>query len=74
MESKEKLLIGHINKRLNEKEFTDIEITNIRTFADGALLADVSYTWRLNAWTKRAEHKDVIFIYKNEEWHSPLFF
>ena len=74
MLSRENLLIEYINERLSEKEYTDINVNNVRTFADGNLLADVSYTWKLNAWEHRAEHKDVIFVYKEEEWHSPIFF
>lgn len=74
MLSREKSLIECINERLEEKEYTDINVTNVRTFADGNLLADVSYTWKLNAWEHRAEHKDAIFVYKDEEWHSPIFF
>jgi hypothetical protein len=74
MLSREKLLIDYINERLSEREYTDINVTNVRVFADGNLFADVSYTWKLNAWEHRAEHKDVIFVYKDKEWHSPLFF
>lgn len=73
MLNREKSLVDYLNKRLSDKGFTDISITNIRFFADGNILADVCYTWKLNAWEKRAEHKDIIFIYKDEEWHSPLF-
>lgn len=73
MSSREKLLIEYINERLSEKGYTDINITNVKTFADGNLLADVSYTWKLNAWEHRAEHKDVIFVYKDGKWYLPLF-
>lgn len=74
MLSREKSLIKCINERLSAKKYTDISVTNVRIFADGNLLADVFYTWKLNAWEHRAEHKDVVFVYKDEEWHSPIFF
>lgn len=74
MLSKEKSMIEYATKRLLDKGNTNIKITNVRLFADGNIMADVSYTWKLNAWEKRAEHKDVIFVYKDGEWYSPLFF
>ena len=59
---KEKSLRDYLNNRLTENGCTDIRITNIQTFADGNLMADVSYTQKLNAWEKHAEHKDSIFV------------
>lgn len=73
MLSKEKSLVDYLNKRLADKGFIDISITNIRVFANGNLIADVSYTWKLNAEEERVGYKNIVFIYKDEEWYSPLF-
>ena len=73
MLSKEKSLMEYLNKRLLEKGYTDMSITNVRVFGDGNFMADVAFTWQLNAWKKRAEHKDSIFVYADNQWHSPLF-
>ena len=36
-------------------------------------LADVSYTWSLNGYAKRIVHKSMIFVLKDNMWHSPIF-
>ena len=72
MLSKEQLMVEYVTKKLEDRGYTNIKITNIRLFADGNIMADVFYTWRLNAWEKQAEHKDEIFIYKDGKWYSPL--
>lgn len=74
MLSKEKSMIEYATKRLEDKGNTNIKITNVRLLADGNIMAEVSYNWQLNAWKKQAEHKDVIFVYKDGEWLCPLFF
>ncbi len=70
---KEESLIEYLYHRLSENGYTDISITNIRVFADGNIMTDVAYTWQLNAWRHRAEHKDSIFVYADNKWHSPIF-
>lgn len=65
-------LKDYIITKLTERGDTDITVTNIRTVSKDVLMADVSYTWRLHGWKKRAEHKDSLFVYKDDKWHSPL--
>lgn len=68
----EKELTNWIVEKLTERGDKDIVVSNIKFIDDYAVLADVSYTWFLNSWDKRAEHKDVLFVYKDGTWHSSL--
>lgn len=73
----EKSLIEMCIAKLQARGDKNIEVTNVRIFNnDGRVdaLADVSYTWILNGWEKNAEHKDMIFVYRDGEWKCPLFF
>ena len=69
----EKALIEYINIKAKEYGYTDLKITNIRMNSKNTFLADIAFTWYLNGWDKHAELKDSVFVYKNKEWHSPLF-
>lgn len=69
---KEKELTNWIKEKLTNRGDKDIIVSNIKFIDDYVALADVSYTWFLNAWEKRAEHKDMLFVYKDETWHSPV--
>ena len=72
----EQKLIETIEYEMQQIGNTDVSIENIRLFnTEGKqyALADVSYTWWLNAWDKKVEHWDMIFVLVNNEWKSPLF-
>lgn len=72
----EQKLIETIEYEMQQIGNTDVSIENIRLFdADGKqyALADVSYTWWLNAWDKEVKHLDMIFVLVDNEWKSPLF-
>ena len=49
----------------------NIKVSNIRIEKD-KVIADISYNWRLNAWEKKAQHKDVVSFIKDDKWHSSL--
>ena len=70
-------LIDTINKEMQLIGNTDVDISNIRLFVKGNTqyaLADVSYTWFLNAWDHRVLHKDMIFVLTDDgRWISPIF-
>ena len=63
--------IAFVTEKLTERGDKDIKITNVRIWKNGDVLADVSYTWRLNGWEKHAEHKDWIAVFRDGQWHSP---
>lgn len=72
----EQKLIETIEYEMQQIGNTDVLIENIRLFdTEGKqyALVDVSYTWWLNAWDKKVEHRDIIFVLVNNEWKSPLF-
>ena len=72
----EQRLIETIKYEMQQIGNENVKIENIRLYdTDGKqyALADVSYTWRLNAWDKEVKHKDMIFVLVNDEWKSPLF-
>lgn len=70
-------LINTINYEMEQVGNTDVVIDNIRFFTDDNkqhAMADVSYTWWLNAWDKRVYHKDMIFtLVDDDRWISPIF-
>lgn len=62
--------------KLQARGDKNCKVSNVRiSTIDGRVsaLVDVSYTWMLNGWEKNAEHKDMIFVYIDGEWKSPLF-
>lgn len=68
-------LIKFITEKMKEKGNTLIDISNIRLGEnDNVFFADISYIWYLNGWEKHAEHKDMIFVYADNQWHTPMFF
>ena len=72
----EQELIKAIESEMEQIGNTDVQIENIRVFEkDGKnyAFADVSYIWWLNAWDKKVEHKDMIFVLEKNGWKSPLF-
>ena len=72
----EQELIKAIEYEMEQIGNTDVQIENIRFFEkDGKnyAFADVSYIWWLNAWDKKVEHKDMIFVLEKNGWKSPLF-
>lgn len=72
----EQELIKAIEYEMEQIGNTDVQIENIRVFEkDGKnyAFADVSYIWWLNAWDKKVEHKDMIFVLEKNGWKSPLF-
>lgn len=72
----EQELIKAIESEMEQIGNTDVQIENIRVFEkDGKTyaFADVSYIWWLNAWDKKVEHKDMIFVLEKNGWKSPLF-
>lgn len=71
-ENFESSFASFLKEKLAERGNTDIEITNVRYQGQCAVLADVSYTWYLHSWDKRAEHKDVIGVFRDGQWHTPL--
>lgn len=71
---KEKL-IEEFKECMNSSGNTNAAIKNIRMFYTEDkyyAFADVSYVWWLNAWDKRVEHKDMIFVF-DTNWKSPIF-
>lgn len=72
-----KSLIKSINYEMEQLGNTDVVIDNIQLFTEKNkqyAMADVSYTWWLNAWDKRVCHKDMIFVLvDNDRWLSPIF-
>ena len=69
-------LIETIKYEMQQIGNENVKIENIRlydTHGKQYALADVSYTWWLNAWDKEVKHKDMIFVLVNDEWKSPLF-
>lgn len=69
-------------QKCKEKGYKNCEISNIRIINEGNeelpcdiyALADVKYTWFLNAWDKKAEHKDVVFTFKNNHFGCQTLF
>lgn len=69
-------LINTIEYEMQQIGNTNVSIENIRLFVQNGkqyALADISYTWWLNAWDKRVTHWDMIFVLDENEWKSPLF-
>lgn len=70
-------LINTIIYEMEQLGNTDIVVDNIRLFTEENkqyAMADVSYTWWLNAWDKKVQHKDMIFVLVDENrWLSPIF-
>lgn len=71
------MLINTIYYEMKQLGNTDVVIDNIRLFTEEDkqyAIADVSYTWRLNAWDKKVNHKDMIFVLVDDNrWLSPIF-
>ena len=76
---KEMCLINAIMYEMEQLGNTDVSVDNIRFFTEGNrqfAMADVSYTWYVNAWDKKVCHKDMIFALVDENenrWLSPIF-
>lgn len=66
--------IAFVRGKLMERGDSDITISNMRFFSNGAMFADVSYTWVLHSWKKHTEHRDWIAVFKDNQWHSPYVF
>ena len=66
--------ISFVRRKLMERGDSDITISNMRFLSNGAMLADVSYTWNLHCWKKHAEHRDWIAVFKDNQWYSPDVF
>ena len=81
---KEKLkesLIDYFKYEMRQIGNSDYSIDNIRFFEEENkiyALADIKYTWWLNAWDKKVNMKDVLFvivdIFGIGEWKSPIFY
>lgn len=73
------MLLKAINYEMEQLGNTEVLIDNIRFFTEGNrqfAMADVSYTWYVNAWDKKVYHKDMIFALvdeKENKWLSPIF-
>ena len=68
----EKSLVNFVTRKLTEQGSKNIVINNIKFTENNVAFADVSYTWYLNGWEKRAEHKETVFVYAEGTWHSTL--
>lgn len=71
----EQTLKDYIIEELKKRGDTDIiSVTNIRPASQDALIlmADVSYTCNLHGCEKHAEHKDVLFVYKDGKLYFSL--
>lgn len=69
-------LIKDIFNDMVKKGNKKIRIGNLHIFDDNGNIhafADVSYMWSLNGWEKSVTHHDMVFVYKDGVWHSPLF-
>ena len=60
-----------VKEKITERGDTDLVINNVRVLDHNALVACVSYTWRLNGWEHRARHEEFIAVFKDGKWHSP---
>ena len=73
---KEQKLIKTIEYKMQQAGNTDVAIENIRfhkTEDKQYAMADVSYTWWLNAWDKRVKLENMIFVLVDNKWTSPMF-
>lgn len=71
-----KKLIYAINYEMAMIGNTDVIIDNIRFFErdnNQYAMADVSYTWWLDAWDNKVNYKDMIFVFIDGKWFSPIF-
>lgn len=81
---KEKLkesLIDYFKYEMRQVGNSDYSIDNIRFFEEENktyALADIKYTWWLNAWDKKINMKDVLFVivytFGIGEWKSSIFY
>jgi hypothetical protein len=72
----EKELVEVIKQKMNQIGNTDVDVKNVRLYFEDKTkyaLANIAYTWWLNAWDKRVKHIDAVFVLVDDEWKSPLF-
>lgn len=72
---KEKRLAAYINKKLEEKVFSNIKISNMKSILalGDTFTADISYTQSMDGCEKNINKKNVFFTYNQGEWFSNIF-